>query len=521
MASGNKSNKKQQPKSDSQLDYRVLVGLWIVSLAIYAPFIGKWCLSGDEYYTWDDSFNYSIPEMLGFNSRPLYFIVCHFLLRWLPEWSPELVIRIPAMLAASLTAPTLYGMLSRRRFGHIGFLAALIAMFNPWVFQMSQFGRYFSFVILFGTIATLSALRWLEEQNLKRWPILLFVSGILAAVSHPPSVLVIPGGILAWIVARFRSDPTAITNWLRKFGPYLVGVGVVGGLVGAYLLRDVFAQWSSAQLGAFGDAGIPQIILGICAVSGLSWWALAILPMLRFPTSWTIQDIFLLTMLVGSVTPLLLVVPFGGGGVSARYFLYCLPCMFILAAQHWRQIDERLPNFGYRVAFGCAMFAVNVPFLMSIAKDGNHFDHRAVARSIEEMNLGDPIIYCSGRLLLGHYLDEKFEIPKEDEYDLQLFEQGVPRDQIQQGIDQALSEGRPLLLVARQDRMIMSAEDQEWLYERFAVVRVVETARYDHRRYRVVVYEYRPRTESPTTAQYTKKTPEHHHVTGLELGLTR
>ena len=205
---------------------------------------------------------------------------------------------------------------------------------------------------------------------------------------------------------------------LRKYGPWLLGAMVVSVGVGLYLLQDLVREWMGAGKGAFGgNYSIVAILASLFIIGGLSWWSLAVIPLLRFPTSWSSQDIFLVVMLGAGAGPLLLLTPFGGG-VASRYFLYCLPCMFLLAAQHWRQIDERLPTVGYRLALGCALFAFNVPHLLSAAVDGNHFDHRAIAHAIEELNFENPIIFSSGHRLVDYYLDDRFVVQSDDADDL-------------------------------------------------------------------------------------------------------
>ncbi len=455
--------------------------------------------------------------MLSFNSRPLYFIVCHYLLKWNPGIPVEVVIRLPAMFAASLVAPCLYYFLSKRRFAHVGVFAGLIAVFNPLLFEMSQFGRYYAFVIFFATVATLAALRWVEDRR-KIWPVLFLSSGLLAAVSHPPAVLLIPGGILAWLAADFRENPETVMRLLKKYGAMAATIMVVAAAIGCYLLRDLFSEWLGSKIGDFGSSNPKDIVLALAILGGLSWWSLALIPLLRFPTSWTKQDVFLTTMLFASTAPLMMLTTIGGG-VAARYLLYCLPCMFLLAAQHWRQIDERLPSLGYRLAFGCALFSFNVPYLLSIAVDGNHFDNRTVAQAIDGMGIENPMIFASSHRLVDYYLDDKFAIQSEREDDLALFENGVPREFIESAIAKATAENRPLLLVSRQDRTLMSDDDQQWLYARFAIVRTVEYARYDHRRFRVVVYHYRPMasvaTQSGDVGRYTSNGIAHEGIEAL------
>lgn len=480
-----------QTVTRSNTNYRMAILLWVSSLAIYLPLVSTWCLSGDEYYTWDDSANYTIAEMLGFNSRPLYFIVCHYLLKWLPSWPVELVIRIPAVVAASLVAPCICALLPKQRFRNAGLFAAILAMLNPWVFQMSQFGRYYAFVILFATIATLAILRFLGSPQPIRWGVLFGIAVLLATVSHPPAILLLPAGIGGILAARMHEDPKAVLRFLRHYGVQSFLALAAIGLVAIYLLRDVLYEWATAPSGGFGGNSIPSIVMGLLIVGGLSSWALALVPMVRAPSSWVAEDWLLGTMLIIGSVPLLMLVPFGGG-IAARYFLYCLPCMFLLAALHWDDIDRGQKFLGYRLTLGAMVLGCNVPYLFSVAADGDHFDHRTIARAIENSGVENPVIFSSGHRLVDHYLDDRFEVHQHPENDLGEFMNGVPKGKIELAIDLAQSEKRPLLLVSRQDRALLTPEDQKWLYERFAVLRTVETARYDHRRHRVILYHYRP-----------------------------
>ena len=64
----------------STLDVRILAALWIVPLLFYVAQIGRWSLSGDEYYTLVDS-SKPVAELLSYERKPLYYLICHFLLR--------------------------------------------------------------------------------------------------------------------------------------------------------------------------------------------------------------------------------------------------------------------------------------------------------------------------------------------------------------------------------------------------------------------------------------------------------
>ena len=89
--------------------------------------------------------------------------------------------------------------------------------------------------------------------------------------------------------------------------------------------------------------------------------------------------------------------------------------------------------------------------------------------------------------LLNHYLRDA-----NSDFDMTTFENGIRRDLIQPAIDAATSEDRPLLVVSREDRAVLSPADQAWFYSQFALVTSIETPRYDYRRHRMAIYEYRP-----------------------------
>jgi hypothetical protein len=89
--------------------------------------------------------------------------------------------------------------------------------------------------------------------------------------------------------------------------------------------------------------------------------------------------------------------------------------------------------------------------------------------------------------MLAHYLKDGVVVQE-----LSAFENGLPVKALDRAIRQARRERRPLIIVAREDRHPLSESEQHWLGERFAVLRTIERPRYDHRRNRLVVYEYRP-----------------------------
>jgi hypothetical protein len=242
--------------------------------------------------------------------------------------------------------------------------------------------------------------------------------------------------------------------------------------------------------------------MALLVFGGLSAWALALLPLLTVsPRQWGAPDLFLVLMVICPILPFLVLAPLGGG-VASRYLLSCLPGMFILAGQHWERIHRHLPSAGYRLGLAAGLLAVYLPSFLSILNDGNHYDYRVAARALDDLGLEDPIIVASSHEMLRHYMRRPAPV-----YELTTFEGGIPRKRLELFIEQAQQKQRPLIVVSREDRFHLSPDDQRWLGHRFAAIRVIESKRFDHRRHRMVIYEYRPAPPSRETPRLLSASP--------------
>ena len=465
-------------------DWRICALFWLVPLVAFLSQLGRWSMSGDEFYTWFDS-SKPVDELLSYERKPLYYLLCHMLLGLDLGLSVETVIRLPAAVAASLIPPAFYGLLARRS-SRVACFSAIIALANPWLFQMSQFGRFYSLAFLFATVSVLSAWRWLGAKHAWGWLVGFAVSGLLAGLSHTPAVLVIPAAIIGLLAAWNREEPQHVAKLVKRYGLAAGFVAMLCALAGLYVLKDVLYFWFNSNAGEFGAYSIPQILIALAIFGGISTWALAFVPLMQLPRNLRADDFYLALTCIFTGAPLLILVPLGGG-VAARYLLFCLPCVFVLAARHWSQVDRTLPTWQFRLGLGVAILAFNLPYLASTYQDANHFDYRETASQIERLELIDPLIVATAPDLLDLYLR-----PESESQNLTDFSAGVPREIINASIGMAREQERPLLLVSREDRARLSVEDQAWLFARFAIIRVIENPRFDHRRHRTVIYEYRP-----------------------------
>ncbi len=501
----NRTTNSSEPQSDDRhasasvvgrpiFDWLVVLGLWLLPLALYVSLIGRWSFSGDEFYTLVDS-SKPVAELLSYERKPLYYLICHTLLQWDLGWSKEFLLRLPAAVAASLVPALFYALLRHKRYKNVGLLSAVLVLVCPWLFAMSQYARFYSLAFMFASITVIAGLRAVHANRKRGWIVTMFISGFLAGISQIPAGLVLPAGLVGLGLASFRENPARANSAIRRYGPVIVIAMLVAALAGYFVLKDVFWFWLQSDGGKFGTYSVPQLLLALAAGAGIGCWGLGLFPLFRTPVGWSTAEVYLAATTLLSGLPLMVFIPFGGG-VSANYLMFCLPSLFLLAAFHWREIDERLPSWGYRCSIGAAVVAFNIPFLASTYSNGNHHDYRRVAATIDAMELENPIIVASGHHLLNMYLQTA-----KSEYDLGTFDNGVLRHLVEDGIATAKATQCPLLLVARDSRHQLSDADQEWLFAQFALVASIEQPRYDYRRQRMTIYRYRPASQSSVYAQ--------------------
>ena len=462
--------------------------LWVVPMAVYAVLIQRWSLSGDEYFTFVDS-SKPVLELLSYERKPLYYLLCHVLLKLDLGLSVETVVRIPAAIAGSLIAPTIYWMLSTKRSIRFAFMAAVIALLNPWLVQFSQFARFYTLAFLFTTISSLAGYRWLQASSAKakkNWLIVFFVTGVLAGLSHLPAILVIPGGCLGAFLAMYREQPKLTVGFLRRWGFAIGLLSLVVLIGGMFFLKDVLYFWYTTTPGGFGNYNLRQILISLLLFGGVSTWVLATLPLIKMPTSWESTDLYFFALIAVCCLPILMLVGVGGG-VASIYTLFCLPGVFVLAAKHWREMDDRLPSWGYRLALAIGLLTINLPYVVSAMTDGDHYDYRAAAKKIDEMGLERPLVLASASELLDYYVEQDCDF-----FELKTFQNGIFRDRVVKVVEMANEQQRPMLVVSREDRHELSAEDQEWFYGQFSLIHAIHTPRFDHRRHQLSIYRYRP-----------------------------
>src|SRR5439155_562386 len=87
-------------------------------------------------------------------------------------------LRLPSELAAIATIPLLY-LLARRLYSHhIGLLASALGAASPFWIWHAQEARMYSFLVLFGTTATLGLVYAVEDRRIWVWVLFTLATGL-------------------------------------------------------------------------------------------------------------------------------------------------------------------------------------------------------------------------------------------------------------------------------------------------------------------------------------------------------
>jgi hypothetical protein len=321
------------------------------------------------------------------------------------------------------------------------------------------------------------------------------IAALLAMATHTTAIILFPAGLCAAVAAAWSIDRRHVTQILWRYRKRIAVTVVLAIVVLLFQAAPTFRGWVQARHGQFGNYQPTQVLLGFVAFTGLQVWALAFLPLFKPLRQYTRDEVFFLTLLLCSTLPYVLAAKMGGG-VAPRYLLSATPALFVLAGRTWEAISARIDSVQLKLALGAAILALNVPMLMSTLREGNHCDYRSAVAFVEELEFANPIVACSAHSLYTHYATQAADVSELGMVTDWNAPPSTTASPVQQNllklIDRANHEGRPLVLVSREDRRLFTPSVQRWLAERFVVLTTIERLRFDHRRNQMVIYQYRP-----------------------------
>ncbi len=259
--------------------------------------VARQSLYGDEVATYWDLTTHGlfglISALHGTHieiTPPLFFIAAWFT-RHLGH--APLLLRLPSLIAGTLTIPAVYA-LGRRTVGQLpGLVACALAALSPFMVYYSAEARAYALMMLLTILSTLSMLRALETGE-RRWWVGYAVCSCAAAYTHYTCVFYLLGqflwvlwahpaarrpalfanigavvGLLPWISAIINAENSYTTTIMSDLSPFNV-----------HAVRIYLEHWAIGHPypGAGGLAGLPGsfalLLLGIAVVivlAGLAW----------------------------------------------------------------------------------------------------------------------------------------------------------------------------------------------------------------------------------------------------------
>ena len=318
-----------------------LVALTLVALVLRIPRLGE-SLWYDEIAAWRDYGllvrDSGIGAILASYHDPANHVL-HTFLTWvssvlLPGSSPEVVLRLPALLFSLGAVPATFLLGRRIASTRVGLFAAALAAVVPVAVLEGTNARGYSMMIFFAAIVTERFMALLDDRG--TGAILLYAVGCALGVwSHMMTVFV-PIGHAGWLLGHVIATRRVDAKVMR--GVVAIGLAAIA-TIACYApilddvirVRSMFAAASGPRLlgpegwhallalgGAWSPlAAVPGLVL-VVAGGVLAW---------RRPTARRGIALALLglPLAVGLVVA-------SGGFVYARFLLFALPGVLVLAA---------------------------------------------------------------------------------------------------------------------------------------------------------------------------------------------
>jgi hypothetical protein len=480
--------------------------LWIVAalfgLALLLRFwkLGVWNFQATEIFTLRDS---NIPQF--HNPRPLGYLLTYFLVRPFHSLNEFGLRLLPAVFGA-LTIPALY-FINRRLVGsRAALLAALLLLASPLHVMYSQLARYWSLVCLLSAIYPSAVYLGIRDRD-RRMLALGIITGLLAVLAHPVSVLLV-GGPMILLLGRLR-PATLRRIWDQPAGRWGLIVVAVLGVILAIRLIPILEGWFTEHHRNPGNsqfllrrepAGLKQIFLVLAYVESLTL-PLFVFGALGFYQLWRegnrTLSLILISMVIFPLAFLALVTL--RAPVSQYYLVPTIPVWFIGAGVFIDRLflSDRSVHPGWLLpaAVIAVIVAAGAPTLISDYRDGRRFDFRGAARWLEpQLRQGD-VVFSDQFMVLAHYLPNA---------EVKRLRSPEPLEQTMEGLEQAGREG-VLWIVAPAASHAFRANLKGggligWMYDHCQLRQSMGVGRMDLRQEYLQVYRCPPAPPSDSAA---------------------
>ena len=326
----------------------------VVALALRLDHLDSHSLWLDEVITAETVRFGTLGDALGWariwvDNTPLMFV-----LTWLfaPLGGSEVAVRLPMVIAGTLTVPAIYALGQTIASRSVGLLAAVMLAVAPFAVYYSQEARAYAFVMLFTTLQMLFALRVALRPGRLDWLGLALFTGFSLHTSH--FGLATTAAAFSWIY---------LTLWLDRPGPLAPPRGTAIGQTGPTGMSR--ARLASVALGLAvlsylpvlpilveflgrGDLGFGRIsttgalsadvvvgLLGALDARGLALAFAAVGSLVALFRSIRRADRGALLLVMWVVLPVIGMLVLSRGqvqGILPRYFAFLYPAIVLLMA---------------------------------------------------------------------------------------------------------------------------------------------------------------------------------------------
>lgn len=387
----------------------LLTGLIALATALRFWRLGDWNFQATEMFTLRDSVTAQF-----WNPRPLGYLLNYYLVkpfRALDEFGLRL---LPALFGV-LAIPAFY-FVSRRLLGtRAALFGALLLTFSPLHVMYSQLARYWSLVFLLSTIYPYALYIGVRDRN-GRALALGVVTGILAALAHPVSVLLLMGPVLL-LVAQVRGERLA-RLWSQNTVRWTALLLVVAGVAIAWRFIPMFQGWISLHDKKPGsgqflvpsvEPGAKQIFFLLAFVDSLTL-PLVLIAVVGIYLLWRERDKVLALFLASvAVFPIAFLTLITLRTPSAQYYLLPAVPVFFLGAGLFLarlfEVDWRLrPRWLLPATVVAVVISAGASTLISDQLNGRRYDFRSMAHWLEPRLAPGDIVFSDQPMVLAHYL---------------------------------------------------------------------------------------------------------------------
>ena len=386
----------------------------LVVLALVLRFwrLGDWNFQATEMFTLRDSTG---PQFR--NPRPLGYVLNYYLVRpFLPldEFGLRLlpaVFGVVSILAVYLVAQRLFST-------RAALFSSFLLTVSPLHVMYSQLARYWALVFLLCAIYPYAIFVGVRDRKLGT---LAFgvVTGVLAALAHPVSLLLVGGPVLVFLIPYLR--PSSLRQlWTHQTFRWAAVVALLVAIAVAVRFVPILHGWITEHdrnpgSGQFllwrAPPGLKQVFYVLAYVDSLTLPLVLLAALGLYLLLKGSQSALALYMASLIAFPLIFLTLLSlRTPVSQYYLLPTVPTFFFAAGVFldWLSRMEVRPfrRWVLPATVTTLVVATGLPTLLSDYRDGRRFDFRRVSRWIDaHLSPGD-VIYSDQHMVLAHYLPD-------------------------------------------------------------------------------------------------------------------